>query len=221
MPQEVFSNLAKIGFLANQTDEALTLLAAKAKKAKFPKRAFIISEGDNSDALYIVLSGKVRVFSADENSKEVTLMVQEAGSCFGILALLSQQARSATVEALEPTVCGIISKPDFMNWLDAHPEVAIALLSVLSEKITFLTDKVKELTLSNAYERTVKALLNLATKEGDSLVIHNKPTQETLANMVGVGRETIAKFLHGLTEGGYLVVEGKTIRIEKKLPARF
>jgi len=221
MPQEVLSNLAKISFLANQSETALNLLAAKAKKTKFQKRAFIILEGDRSDALYIVLSGKVRIFRADENSKEVTLMTQEAGTCFGILALLSDHVRSATAEALEPTECAIISKADFMHWLDAHPAVAIELLGVLSEKIRSLTDKVKELTLSNAYERTVKMLLQLATKEGDYLVIHNKPTQENLANMVGVGRETIAKFLHGLTEGGYLVMEGKSIKIKKKMPARF
>ncbi len=221
MPQEVLSNLAKISFLADQSEAALSLLAAKAKKAKFPKRTFIISEGDRSDALYVVLSGKVRIFRADENSKEVTLMIQEAGSYFGILALLSDQVRSATAEAMEHTECAVISKVDFMQWLDAHPAVAIELLSVLSEKIRSLTDKVKELTLSNAYERTVKMLLKLATKEGDCLIIHNKPTQENLANMVGVGRETIAKFLHGLTEGGYLVMEGKSIKIPKKLPARF
>ncbi len=221
MSQDVFSSLAKISFLANQDDAALNLLAAKAKMAKFPKRTFIISEGDRSDALYIVLSGKVRIFRADENSKEVTLMLQEAGTCFGKLALLSDQARSATVETLEPTECAIISKADFMQWLNAHPAVSIELLSFLSEKIRSLTDKVTELTLSNPYERTVKMLLKLATKEGDYLVIHNKPTQESLANMVGVGRETIAKFLHGLAEGGYLVMEGKSIKIQKKLPDRF
>ena len=221
MSQEVLSNLAKISFLANQDPAALNLLATKAKKAKFPKRTFILCEGEHSDALYIVLSGKVRIFRADENSKEVTLMIQEPGSYFGILALLSDQARSASAEALEATECAIISKADFMPWLDAHPAVAIELLGVLAEKIRSLTDRVKELTLSNAYERTVKTLLKLATQEGDCLVIHNKPTQENLANMVGVGRETIAKFLHGLTEGGYLVMEGKSIKIPKKLPARF
>jgi CRP/FNR family cyclic AMP-dependent transcriptional regulator len=221
MAQEVLSNLEKISFLANQDKEALKLLAAKTKKAKFLKRSFIITEGERSDDLYIVLSGKVRIFRADDNNKEVTLMLQEAGTCFGLLALLSKQARSASAEALEPTECAIISKSDFMRWLDAHPVVALELMSVLTDKIRSLSDTIKDLTLSSAYERTVKTLHKLAIQEGDYLVIHNRPTQEVLANMVGVGRETVAKFLHGLTEGGYLVMEGKSIKIQKKLPARF
>ncbi len=218
MQQEVFAGLKKIPFLSKLSDEVLVSLADRAKSAKFPKQTMIITEGDETSSLYIVLSGKVRVFSSDDKSKEVTLLVQEPGSYFGELALLSDEPRSASVVCLEKTTCAAISKGDFINWLMNHPEVAITLLGVLSEKIRHLTDKVRQLALSNVYERTVKALQELAVIEGNITVIHNRPTQQDLASMVGASREMVNKIMHELTKGGYVSIEDKTLIIHKKLP---
>ncbi|MGZ8224892.1 MAG: Crp/Fnr family transcriptional regulator [Methylobacter sp.] len=219
MQQDIFLNLKKISFISNLPDEALDALAAKAKSVKFPKQAVIISEGDETSSLYIILSGKVRVFSSDEKSKEVTLLIQEPGSYFGELALLGDEPRSASVETLEKTVCAIISKNDFKYWLASHPDVVIELLSDLSNKIRHLTEKVKQMALSNVYERTIKVLQDMANKEGDIFVIHNKPTQQELANMVGSSREMINKIMKELITGGYVVIKDKTLRIENKPPA--
>jgi CRP/FNR family cyclic AMP-dependent transcriptional regulator len=217
--KEVFAGLKKIPFLSGLSDEVLLSLAEKAKSAKFPKQATIIMEGDETSSLYIMLSGKVRVFSSDDKSKEVTLLIQEPGSYFGEIALLSDEPRSASVVSLETTVCAVISKSDFISWLMANPEVAISLLGVLSEKIRHLTDKVRLMALSNVYERTVKALQAMAVVEGNVSVIHNRPTQQELASMVGSSREMINKIMHELTKGGYVTVEDKTMIINKKLPA--
>jgi CRP/FNR family transcriptional regulator, cyclic AMP receptor protein len=217
--QEVFTGLKKIPFLSDLSDEALIALAEKAKPAKFPKQATIIMEGDETSSLYIMLSGKVRVFSSDDKSKEITLLIQEPGSYFGELSLLTDEPRSASVVTLETTTCGVISKSDFINWLKVHPDVAIMLLGVLSKKIHQLTDKVRSMALSNVYERTVKALQAMAVVEGNVSVINNRPTQQDLASMVGASREMVNKIMHELTKGGYIEVQEKALIIVKKLPA--
>ncbi|NOS73916.1 MAG: Crp/Fnr family transcriptional regulator [Methyloglobulus sp.] len=219
MQQEVFTGLKKIPFLSDLSDEALIALAEKAKPAKFPKQATIIMEGDETSSLYIMLSGKVRVFSSDDKSKEITLLIQEPGSYFGELALLTDEPRSASVVTLETTTCGVISKSDFINWLRIHPDVAIALLGVLSKKIRQLTDKVRLMALSNVYERTVKALQAMVVVEGNVSIIHNRPTQQDLASMVGASREMVNKIMHELTKGGYIEVQDKALIINKKLPS--
>ena len=219
MQQEVFTGLKKIPFLSDLSDEVLTALAEKAKPAKFPKQATIIMEGDETSSLYIMLSGKVRVFSSDDKSKEITLLIQEPGSYFGELSLLTDEPRSASVVTLEITTCGVISKSDFINWLRMHPDVAISLLGVLSKKIHQLTDKVRLMALSNVYERTVKALQAMAVVEGNVSVIHNRPTQQDLASMVGASREMVNKIMHELTKGGYIEVQDKSFIIVKKLPS--
>ena len=219
MQQEVFTGLKKIPFLSKLSDEVLITLAERAKSVKFHKQTMIVTEGDETSSLYIMLSGKVRVFSSDDKSKEVTLLVQEPGSYFGEIALLSDEPRSASVVSLEKTTCAVISKSDFINWLMNYPEVAITLLGVLSEKIRHLTDKVRQMALSNVYERTVKALEGLAVVEGNVRMIHNRPTQQDLASMVGASREMINKIMHELTKGGYITLEEKSLIINKKLPS--
>jgi CRP/FNR family transcriptional regulator, cyclic AMP receptor protein len=217
--QEVFIGLKKIPFLSRLSDEVLITLAERAKSVKYLKQTMIVSEGDETSSLFIILSGKVRVFSSDDKSREVTLLIQEPGSYFGEIALLSDELRSASVVTLEKTTCAVISKSDFISWLMNHPDVAIALLSVLSEKIRHLTDKLREMALSNVYERTVKALQELAVVEGNVSVIHNRPTQQELASMVGASREMVNKVMHELTKGGYVAIEDKTLIINKKLPS--
>ncbi len=219
MQQDVYLGLIKIPFLAKLHEDALFALASKAKSVKYAKHTIIISEGDDTSSLYIILSGKVRIYGSDEKSKEVTLSTQDPGSHFGELALLSDEPRSASVQAIEPTICGVICKADFIHWLRQHPDVAISLLGVLSEKIRFLTEKVKQMALSNVYERTIKVLQDMAVKEGNISVIYNRPTQQELANMVGSSREMVNKVMKELTKGGYVVLDEKTLRIENKLPA--
>jgi len=219
MQQEVFSSLKNISFLAKVPDDAIAALAAKAKMVKFPKQAVIISEGDEGNSLYVLISGKVRVYTSDEKSKEVTLLVQEFGSYFGELALLCGEPRSASVETLEKTVCGMISRDDFKVWLASHPEAVSELLRELSEKVMLLTERVKQMALSNVYERTIKVLQDMANQEDGVAVIRNRPTQQELANMVGSSREMINKIMKELTKGGYIVVQDKSLRIENKLPS--
>lgn len=219
MQSEVIVNLKKIPFLAGLPEEALDALATKTKVVKFPKKAMIISEGDQSSSLYVILSGKVRVFGCNDKDKELTLMIQEAGSHFGELALLSNEPRSAAVEALEKTACGVIAKTDFIHWLKLYPDAAIALLGELTEKVRFLTEKVKQMALSNVYERTIKLLQDMAEKEGDTYIIHNRPTQNQLANMVGSSREMINKVMKELIKGGYIRIEDKILRIEHTPPS--
>ncbi len=219
MQQEVFLGLKTIPFLSGLSDEALSELASRAKKNIFTKHSFIFSEGDETNSLYILLSGKVRVFSCDAQGKEVTLLIQTPVSYFGELALLSNEPRSASIIALETTHCAVIVQSDFNNWILKHPDVALRLIQDLAGTVRRLTDKVKQLALSNVYERTIQVLYEMAVKDGDSYFIDTKPTQQELANMVGASREMVNKIMKELTKGGYIVIKDKTLRIERKIPA--
>lgn len=205
--------------MANISNAVLFALADKAKVTKFHKNTTIIMEGDETNSFYIVLSGKVKVFSSDDKDKELTLLIQEAGTYFGELALLTDEPRSASVIALETTVCAVISKTDFINWLLTYPVVAISLLCVLSDKVRQLTEKVKQLALSNVYERTIQTLESMSVVDGDKKVIQHRPTQQDLASMVGASREMVNKILKELIKGGYITIEDKRMLINKKFPS--
>ncbi len=218
MQEDILSILKDIPFLANLPDEDLTALASHAKKGSFPKRAIIITEGEETESLYILLTGKVRVFSSDESGKEVTLKILESGSYFGELSLLDNEPRSVSIMTLEKVTCGIISKSNFKQWLKEHPDATFGLIQDLSKKIRSLTHKIKDLALSNVYERTIKILKEMAVEKDGVLTISDKITQQELANMVGSSREMVNKIMKELTKGGYIVMDDKSIKIVKKLP---
>lgn len=219
MQQDIFLGLKSISFLSKLSDEAIRQLASYAKKNSYPKHSFIISEGDDTNSLYILLTGKVRIFSCDDQGKEVTLLMQTPVSYFGELALLSDEPRSASVETVEKSSCAIISQVDFKVWLQQNPDVNFGIIQDLAKTVHRLTNKVKQLALSNVYERTVQALYEMAVKEDNIFVIQQKPTQQELANMVGASREMVNKIMKELTKGGYIVVKENTLRIEHKIPA--
>lgn len=211
--------LKNIPFLSSVSKEALDALLGKAKTLNYSKRAVIISEGADANAFFILLSGKVRIFSADDKCKEITLNVQGPGTCFGEIALLTGEMRSVSVMALEASSCAVISKGDFMNWLENHPDATLCLLGSLSEKIRQLTDKVRQLALSNVYERTIQTLQEMAVAEGNVNVIHSKPTQQELASLVGASREMVGKIMHDLIKGGYVEIIKNGMVIHKRLPS--
>ncbi|NOT83972.1 MAG: Crp/Fnr family transcriptional regulator [Methylococcaceae bacterium] len=214
-----FAAYAKnVPFLDIVSEPALTALTKKAQIVIYPKKDTIVVEGDEADAFYVILSGKVRLFVSDEKGKEVTLNFQDPGTYFGEIALLAKERISVSVIALEKTVCAVISKNEFIIWLINYPDVTFILLGVLSEKIKQLTDKVKQMTLLDTYGRMVAILEGLAVDEGSFKVIYNMPSQRTLASMVGASRETVNKIMCELIQGGYVDINNKNLFIKQKLP---
>jgi CRP/FNR family transcriptional regulator, cyclic AMP receptor protein len=220
MQQEVYLSLKSIPFFSSLSDNVLFALAEKSKTIRFPKNAIIMHQGELSHSFHIILTGKVRVYVSDEEN-EYFLQTQGSGSYFGELALLTDTPRSASIKTLERTTCAVISQSDFMQWINQHIEVSPVLLQTMAEKIRQLTDEIQSMALSDVYQRLVRKLKQLSRDVGGDLVVENIKSQEELANMIGAGREMVCKLIGQLTLGGYLVNEGKSYRIIKKLPKKY
>lgn len=189
-----------------------------ATKKTVAKNTIIMSEGDQSASLYVILSGKVKVFLQDDEGKEVVLGYQEPGEYFGEMALIDDEPRSASVMTVEKSTFLVISKQDFKQCLTDHPDIAFALIKGLVLRLRLLTENVKDLALTDVYGRVVKLLSGLAQPHAGKMVITDAPTQQDIANRVGASREMVGRILRDLTSGGYLKVEAKNITINNKLP---
>lgn len=173
MQHNVYLSLKNIPYFAPLTDNVLLELSGKARPVKFPKNTIILRQGDSSHSLHIILSGKVRVYVSDEEH-DFVLQTQGSGSYFGELALITDAPRSASIMALEKTVCAIITQSDFMLWLNQHTEiVAAVLLRAMAEKVQQLTDEIQAMALSDVYQRLTRKLKHLGYDDGDVLVIEN------------------------------------------------
>jgi CRP/FNR family cyclic AMP-dependent transcriptional regulator len=212
-------NLDSIPLFVGLHEDDLRAQAHKALVKTFAKNATVINEGESTGSLYVLLSGKVKVFLADESGKEIILDIKGPGGYFGEMAL-DDQARSASIVTLEPSRFAIFSKADFKHLLLEHPEVSQHVIRDLIHVVRRLNKNVRGLTMLNVYGRVSKLLLDLAVDQEGKLVISGKLTQQEVANRVGSSREMVSRIFRGLATRGYIKVEGKKLTIEKSLPDR-
>src|SRR5262245_39971827 len=205
------------GPLSRLDDEELRPLLRRAVTKAYPKNTVIVSEGDKSEGLYVIVSGRVRIFLANENGKEVTLGVEGPGEYFGEMTL-DGGPRSASVMTLEACRFLVVPRADLEAFLAEHPAFAVHVLRKLIRRVRILTNNVKSLALQDVYGRFTRLLHELAEQRDGKLVVAEKLTQQEIANRIGASREMVSLILKDLTKGGYLSVAGKRITIEKKLP---
>lgn len=213
--------LETIPLFANLQENERVLLERHAKTRSFPKHAILINEGDETDSLYLILSGRVRVFMSDSNGKEIILNEQGAGQHFGELALIDDAPRSASVMALENTRVAVISRQDFRKVLAESPEMACTLIRELAQRVRVLSENVKNLALLDVYGRVAKTLLGMARDVDGRLTILERPTQQDIANHIGASREMVARILKDLETGGYITVTRRQIVINERLPSAY
>jgi len=214
----MLAELAQVPLFSELGEEELTAIANMATTRSLPANSVVVNEGDQTNSLYIINSGKVKIYLADENGKEVMLGISGPGEYFGEM-VLDGGPRSASVMTLESSKFSIIQKEDLEKYLHNHPEVAISIIKHLINRIRALTDNVKSLALLDVYGRFRKLLLDLAVEEEGKMVIKEKLTQKDMANRVGSSREMISRILRELTVGGYIEINQKKISILKTLPS--
>lgn len=200
------------------TEAELRALSGHGAVKSFPRHAVIVNEGDETDSLFVILSGRVKVFLADEGGREIVLGTQGAGEYFGEMAL-DGGTRSASVMTLEPSKFAVISGRNLHEFLRAHPEFSVRLVEKLIRRIRALTESVKSLALMDVYGRVARLLLDLAEEDDRGvLVIREKLTQADVASRVGASREMVSRILKDLAVGGYISVKQKHITVHKAPP---
>ncbi len=214
------STLQGIPLFAGLEEQELRPLAEKALIRAFPKNTIVVQEGDLAQSIYLILSGKVRVFLGDESGKELIVDVKGPGQYFGEMAL-DEKPRSASVMTIEPSRFAIISKADFRVFLQDHPAIGFHVIENLIKLVRGMNGSVKSLAMMDVYGRVARMLLDLATEQDGKLVISERLTQKDMAARVGASREMINRILKDLSTGGYIKVEDRRITITKTPPARW
>ena len=202
------------------SEQDIAALSRRAVTRAFPKNTIILNEGDQTDSLYIILSGRVKVFLANEEGKEIVLDTQGPGEYFGEM-VLDEGPRSASVMTLEPCRFQLIPKDDVKALLQSHPDFAMHLVRKLIYRGRVLTEHVKSLALQNVYGRFAKLLNEMAVPQDGKRVLQEKLSQQEMANRIVASREMINRIVKDLTTGGYISVDGQRIVIHKPLPANW
>lgn len=197
--------------------DTLRAIAASGVVRTFARNSILINEGDRGDALYVILSGRVKVFSSNEAGREFVIDFHGPGEYVGEM-MLDGEPRSASVMTVEPTTCAVVNRAQFREFILAHPDFAMHLIERLIHRVRVTTGNLKSLALSDVYGRLVRLLNALAHDVGGRQVVPEKLTQQEIADRVGASRDMVGKLMKDLIAGGYLGVEDRTITILRKLP---
>jgi CRP/FNR family cyclic AMP-dependent transcriptional regulator len=205
------------GFCGEDLDSVIEYATPRA----FARGSIIISEGDEALALYVVLSGKLKVYTTTHGGKEIILRVLVPGDYFGELTLFDDAPRSASVKANEACQLLILPKGKLRECLARRPQLYSKLLRDVSFMVRRTTDDLKRVASMDVYQRVAKLLLELATPRGDELVVEQRLTQQDLADRICASREMVSRVLQGLIAGGYITLDRRKITIRKKLPEKW
>lgn len=199
-------------------ERELRALEENSRVKNVPKNVVIINEGDETDSLYVVLEGSVKIFLTDDQGHEVIVSMSGAGGFFGELALLGHNRRSASVMSVEPSRFAVMPGAIFLEYMGRFPRLAMNMAANLARRLKITTESVRSFALFGAYQRLTDLLSRLAEDHDGKRVISELPTQQTLASMIGSSRETVNRILKDLATGGYLSVEEKSMIIHKNFP---
>ncbi len=211
----------KVPLFAELTAEQLSYIDAGARVQSFPRSAVIITQGDVSDSLFILLSGRLKVYGAGENGREILFDFIEPYGFVGELSLLDGQPRSASVMTMEASKLAILSKEHLLYCLERYPAINLALLKNLAERSRSLVEKVSDLALLDVYSRVVNVLIARSRINTDPHNAAKSITHQELANLVGASREMITRILNDLKKGGYISIENHQIMLISQLPRRW
>ncbi len=210
------AELARIPLLAGLDTDELDVLASRAFVRRLARGQILFSEGEPSDHLFLVRSGRLRVVLASAHGEELVLSVCGPGESLGELSVLDREPRSATVDALEPSELIAIAGEDARTLLDTNPKALRAVAVALASGMRRLSGTAADLVFLDLPRRLAKLLLAESVVGADGKhESHLAMSQSGIAARLGVTRQSLNRALSELAHRGWIRVDGATIRLDE------
>ena len=215
--------LKGVELFSELNEEQLGMIANLVIVKNYNRDETVVLEGDDSvQALYLIASGSVQVYMTGIDGRETILSFLERGDFFGEMSLIDGEPRSASVRTVTDATLLVIHRESFLSLLRKSPEIAMALMSELCKRLRKANKQIGSLSTMSVSGRVAGTLLNLMQERGVRIhtdngnmvtVIHNRPTQQQLADMSGTTRETVSRICSMLVRANAIAMTGKDIVI--------
>jgi CRP/FNR family cyclic AMP-dependent transcriptional regulator len=187
-------------------------------KRRFKRGESIVEQGEKSNMLVIVLTGRARVVTTDSRGREVILATMNPGDYVGEMSLIDNQPHSATVRAEIQTDALILGRMEFARCLPDNTSMAYAVMKGLVQRLRHADRKIESLALMDVYGRVARALLEVAQPDRQGqLVIRDRVSRQDVAKMIGASREMVSRVMKDLEDRGFIEVaeDGSTVIKER------
>lgn len=196
------------------TDAEIESLATRAVVRSYAAGESLFSEGDPCAGLYLIASGRVRIYKASPSGREQVLAVEGPGTSIAELPVFDGGNYPASAAALQPTDLLFVSRKDFRNVCLERPEVALKVLQVVGGRLRRLVGIIEELSFTTVRHRLISWLLRQAKTQGDrGPVVLLSSSQQELASQIGTVRELVSRNLARLQAQGFISIGGREVTI--------
>ncbi len=190
---------------------------------EYKKGDLVFKTGDKADRLYIVCSGRMKIFTYLMDGREQILYVYSSGDFIGAHNLIKEDEYRYNAEALERTTISTINKVEFDKILIKNPKITLKILEKSFERIRWAESLIQRLTSSNADAKVAGLLLNFIDNFGKTtdvgIILELSMNREEMASYAGLSRETMTRKLNHYKDLGYIDFSGPKIIIVKNRPA--
>ena len=210
--------LRKTPLFASLTEQEMHALVARVSKKHFQRGELLFGEGDSCKGLFLVASGKIRIFKLSAAGREQVLAVEGPASSFAEVPVFDGGNYPASASALEDAEVFFISRKDFQSFCREHPEVALKVIAVVGSRLRRLVEIIEDLSFTTVRYRLIALILRLAQANGtaskEGVRVELTKTHQDLAAELGTVRELVSRNLSQLQAEGFLEVNGRTIIVK-------
>jgi len=194
--------LRKIPILSTLSPKDLKEVYRIAQTRKFEEGEAIFSKAESARHMFIVVEGRVKIFTHSSSKKSKTFAYLLPGDFFGEMGLVDGKTRSASAVAVVDSKLLMISKSDFKQLLLSDPDLTYYLLRTVSDRLRHANDEIESLLFRNVLGRVSKVLFDLSRTTGKKFrggaLLRDHYTHQELADLVGTTREPLTRALSTL-----------------------
>lgn len=192
--------IRRVPLFSMLTNEQAQGVANNIVKRRYRRGELIMEQGQKSNSLYILLSGRARVLASDARGREIILAVLQPGDYVGEMSLIDNEPHSATVRAEVQTDMLVLGRADFARCLPENSSLSYAIMRGLVQRLRNADRQIESLALLDVYGRVARALLEMAETVGDRRMIRGKVSRQDLAKTVGASREMVSRVMKDLED---------------------
>lgn len=208
--------LRSLPIFADLEESDLEALAELVVLRRIPKGAFIIGQNEPGNAMYLLVTGRVKVALASPDGKELALGYLDAPSHFGEMALVDAGPRSADVIAMTEVEVLSLDAKDLSRAIQVQPRLALSLIGTLSHRLRSTITRLEDMAFRDARHRVMRVLLNVATAsyETKGVPVVEGFTHYEIATLAGTSRETASRVISQLAKEGAVATKGRRIVVD-------
>jgi len=214
MGMDTIALLRNLPLFQGLDDAMLARLAERCVPRTLHAGELLIRAGEPCRGLYILASGRLRVYRVNEEGKEQVLHVETAGRPVAELPLFDGGTYPASVVAIDDSKLAFLSRADFEHLYSTHPEIAHAVIRSLGRRLRHFVQLAETLAFRDVAARLAMLLTDYARRAGErtdgGVLVKLDRTQEELAHEIGTARESVSRAIKQLRARGLIRAAGRS-----------